>query len=445
MDHSPFPASHPTEQEFILANLRIMPRFDRTLEMRNVWIKGNRIHAMPGDEELQHLRANLRIIDCSRLIGVPPLWNAHTHCALNFFRGLGQIPPPPSGLSMIETVLFPAEKNLTPELIAPLAYAHLVESLQSGVAGVFDHYYFVDGIGKALDRLGMRGFIGETVADLGGAHPGPAAWRRARTQIDGWSFSHRVRPMIAPHAADTTSRTLLTELAKFARQNRIPLHMHLSQTTGEYQRVQAREGQSPVQYANECGALFDQALLVHLVTASDDDLKLLAGSGATAGFCPTSQVIYEKLAPIDSFLRHRLPVVLGTDCAASNDSGNMLAEQKFAALMTKHARMPQDSETILRWTTWNPVALVGMQSELGEIKVGKLADMALFLDDFQFSPNHHFANNLVYSVESRNVRHMLIDGRWALWNQQITQANLNDLRAEYDAAVREILRRIEAP
>jgi cytosine/adenosine deaminase-related metal-dependent hydrolase len=81
---------------------------------------------------------------------------------------------------------------------------------------------------------------------------------------------------------------------------------------------------------------------------------------------------------------------------------------------------------------------------LGEISAGKLADLVIFSDDIQFHPNHDFHNNLVYSSESRNVRHMLIDGKWTLWNSEITQANVNDLKAEYQSAVAEILRRIKA-
>ena len=45
------------------------------------------------------------------------------------------------------------------------------------------------------------------------------------------------------------------------------------------------------------------------------------------------------------------------------------------------------------------------------------------------------ATNLIYSMSSRNVRHVLIDGRFVLLNGRTTLVDEKDLAAEYAAAL----------
>lgn len=230
------------------------------------------------------------VYDASDFLIFPGLVNAHTHSAMGFFRGLGH-----GRQDMIENFLFPAEKSLTPDLLENLSLSYIAAGIRCGVTMFSDHYYFVEGVGRAFESLGVRAIIGETVADLGGAFPGDASVQRMHALIDNWSFSDRIRPSVAPHAADTVSRPLLTKLAQFAVKNGLHLHMHLAQTVGELERVIKREAMSPVRYAQECGALTDKTLAVHLIACSDADINILKKEGTVAGICPVSEVVYEKL------------------------------------------------------------------------------------------------------------------------------------------------------
>ncbi|MEZ4743282.1 MAG: amidohydrolase family protein [Bdellovibrionota bacterium] len=149
------------------------------------------------------------IVDGNGYLVIPGLINAHTHAAMGFFRDLGH-----QRQSMIESFLFPAEKSLYPELIEPLTWSFIYGSLLSGVTCIVDHYYFSKGVGTALEKIGMRGVLGETVADIGGAFPGEDSLNRALEDLESWNFSERIKPAIAPHAADTVSDKLLKKLSK---------------------------------------------------------------------------------------------------------------------------------------------------------------------------------------------------------------------------------------
>ena len=403
-------------------------------------IDGGRIVGVGKKDVLAAQFPALPSLDGRGYAALPGLVNAHVHCPMGFFRGLGH------GIeSMIETFLFPAEKALTPDMTAPLSYSYLVSGLQSGVTCFGEHYYFADGVAQALDRLGLRGVVGETVADLGGAFPGAASLARAKKQLEGWAFSSRVKPAVAPHAADTVSKPLMAELAAMARTHGAPLHLHLSQSAGERARVLAREGVSPVRFAEDAKALGPNTLAVHLVSADEDDVRRLAAHGATAGYCPASQIIYETLAPIALFQKHGVPMALGTDCAASNDGADLIGEMKLAMLLAMDRGLPpasRSAEAAFAMATANGAKAFGLDREIGSLAAGKAADVVFVENSLALLPMPRPLHNFVFSASPRQVRHVLVDGRLVLFDGEPYQVTAADLAAEYVAAVTEIKGRI---
>jgi 5-methylthioadenosine/S-adenosylhomocysteine deaminase len=424
-------------KEFILIASKVWsPEEPDVVKPRNLWIKDGMIAGW-----LDSPNERLPKFAAENYVLIPGLVNAHTHCALNFFRGLGwDSEGDKNGLSLIETVLFPAERNLEPEWIAALSYAHLIEGLFSGVTTVCDHYYFVEGVGKAAASLGMRAFIGETVADLGGAHPGEAAYERALRLIESTSLPSLVKPVIAPHAMDTVSEKLLKRLVDLAKANGLPLHMHLSQTKGERQRVFDRSRCSPVQLADACGALTERSLVVHLVTAKDEDFEILADRDVSVGYCPSSQIIYEELAPIGQFRERGLRVVLGTDCAASNDRGDLMNEMRTAALVSKLAGSKPSLGEVSTWATLNNARWLG--EPLGSLRPGSHADIVFLKDDGFLNPQHKFVNSLVMSGSNQSVEHVMVAGRFALWQKQLVHLSIQEAWRQYQGACKELLKRL---
>jgi 5-methylthioadenosine/S-adenosylhomocysteine deaminase len=378
--------------------------------------------------------------DCSDFIICPGFVNAHTHCAMGFFRGLGH-----GKTEMIETFLFPAEKALTPELLEDLSLSYIAAGIRAGVTLFSDHYYFVEGVGRAIERLGARGIIGETVADLGGAFPGAEATKRMHTMLDRWAFSDRIVPSVAPHAADTVSKKLLTEMGAFAAKHKLHLHMHLAQTTGELHRVQKRESVSPVRYAADCGALSDRTLAVHLIACDDDDIKILKDHNVTAGICPVSEIVYERLPAVDRLFRAGVTTALGTDCAASNDTSDILAEMRiFSLLMRDRGVSLEDygfKETLAAGTV-NGAKLFGKAHVTGLLQEGSAADLVLVNLAVDILPASNPLANLLYSANAGHIDHVLVEGRFILRDRKLTLASEHDVKASYLAAVDTIKKRL---
>lgn len=425
----------------IVGHATIIPGpFHKPLQDAAVVVEQNRIVWVGSTAEAQKRYPAHSFLDATGNVIIPGLFNTHTHVAMGFFRGLGH-----GQSDMIENFLFPAERNLTPELLEPLSYSYILDGLRAGVTSFVDHYYFSHGIGRAFDKMGVRAWLGETVADIGGAFPGVDSWRRAQDLMSAKDLSSRIRFVVAPHATDTVSPALLKEIASWANANNVPLHMHLAQTAGERARVEQRDGRSPVATAAACGALGPNSLVVHLTNVSDEDVALLAQSKSTIGWCPASTVIYDRLAPVQKFIANGIPLAIGTDCAASNDSADVLGELRTAGLFARHAGVPHyalSCDHLLAMATTQPAAVLGMQKELGTLEAGRLADFVILNIRLSALPIENPLANVIYSMGARDVTHVMIDGSWALWNRKLATADENELQQKYLQAVHEITRRV---
>ncbi|MCX6118741.1 MAG: amidohydrolase family protein [Proteobacteria bacterium] len=432
----------PNHKKMLIANTLIVPGFKLpVIHDGCILIEDNLIKDIgPSNQLLDKYKLSVPVIDGSGFIIMPGLFNSHTHVAMGFFRGLGH------GIeSMIESFLFPAEKSLTPELLEPLSYSYIFDGLKSGVTSFVDHYYFSKGVANAFEKFGVRGWIGETIADLGGAFPGRASFERARDLIDNQHFSNLIRHVIAPHATDTISMELLTEVSSFAAKNGLPIHMHLAQTRGETARVAQRDQMTPVEKAYRCGALTDQSLVVHLTDVNASDLNRIKESKATFGWCPGSTVIYENLAPIKDIFERDIPVAIGTDCAASNDSSDILQELRTGFLFAKDRNIDQAKikpEKLLSFATTIPAKTLGMEDKMGTLEVGKFADIVCLKRSLSSEPSENIHSNLIFSMGARDVRHVMIDGRWRLWNSELVGLSHRTLQEDYITAVNEINRRV---
>ncbi|NQZ01673.1 MAG: amidohydrolase family protein [Bdellovibrionales bacterium] len=345
---------------------------------------------------------------------VPGFVNAHTHMSLSFLREIAH------GTSeMIQNVFFPMEGTLTDEEINLFAFPSLAGSIKSGVTTFVDHYYKIEAVEKAILEVGARGFLAETLADLGGAMPkrvSPSSVLSSETHVS--KKSALIKKILGPHAADTVSQEYMTEIGEFAAKHGVPIHMHLSQTIKEREFCLAKYKMSPVELAKACNVLGKKTLAVHLSSVSESDLEILAQSGCYVGLCPTSQVIYEDLAPLASFFEKGLPCVLGTDCAASHDSMDILSELKSLYLFCRHQKVEIDAKQILK-TVWDhPAEWLGVK--LGKLHEGFLADIVFLERGLECEPCYDPHLQLIATLTSRHVRDVLVQGEFVLKDRQFT-------------------------
>ncbi len=390
----------------------------------------------PLDYATKHF-SSFKLINLSNKIILPSFVNSHTHVAMGFFRGFGH-----GKKTLIEKFLFPAEKNLSAELIKPLCYSYIAAGIKSGVSFFNDHYYFSKKVAEALDDFGVRGAVGETIADLGGAFPtSKKDFAKIKKAIENWPFSKKIIPLLAPHAADTVSPELMRDIAEFAEKLDLPIHLHLSQTLGERTRVFKKHKISPVMLALKNNLLGPKTLAVHLISADKKDFEILKKTKTYIGFCPSSQIIYEHLAPIEHFSLSQ--TCLGTDAAACNDSGDIMSELNLAALLLRdRSKKSVDSKKVLNMVWENPYRFLGLEKSFGKIAEGFSADFAFLETDISVEPfSDQFLQNILYTFKSRHVSDVMVAGEFILKDYVLTKIDEKTARSDYLEAVSEIQKR----
>jgi 5-methylthioadenosine/S-adenosylhomocysteine deaminase len=204
----------------------------------------------------------------------------------------------------------------------------------------------------------------------------------------------------------------------------VPTHIHVAETRDEVEMLRARTGKRHVEWLASLGALGPDLQLVHCVWVDDAELDLIAGSGALVVHCPVSNMyLASGAAPVHKMLDRGIPVALGTDGPASNNSQDLLETLKVAVLLAKVSS--GDATTLspmkaLRMVTVAGARLLGRE-DLGRIVPGARADITLVnLNNVRSMPVHRPDSALVYNASGPDVHTVIVDGRVLLDGGRLT-------------------------
>jgi cytosine/adenosine deaminase-related metal-dependent hydrolase len=166
-----------------------------------------------------------------------------------------------------------------------------------------------------------------------------------------------------------------------ARSLGVRLHTHGSETVEEEQFCHERFGSGPTDYLESVGWLGEDVWMAHCVHMSDSDLAKFAATGTGVAHCPSSNArLGTGIARLPEMVAADVPVGLGVDGTASNESGSLGTELR-AALLFARARLGPTALTarqVLRLATMGGARVLGREADIGSIEVGKLADLAVW-------------------------------------------------------------------
>ncbi len=81
-----------------------------------------------------------------------------------------------------------------------------------------------------------------------------------------------------------------------------------------------------------------------------------------------------------------------------------------------------DVRQMMRMLTVDGARVLGLERLTGSIEVGKRADLVLFdANRLEATPAHDMASNLIYSMNGRMARDVLVDGEILVRNGKLTR------------------------
>jgi 8-oxoguanine deaminase len=397
--------------------------------------------------------------DASDSVLLPGLINTHHH----FYQTLTRAYPEALNKELFPWLksLYKVWANIQPEMIAVSTELALSELLLSGCTTASDHHYlFPSQLENAIDiqveeakKLGMRVVLTRGSMSLGEKDGGLPPQSVVQTKDQIISDSERLiktyhdssegsmtQIALAPCSPFSVSTDLMIETAQLSRQYDVRLHTHLAETIDEENYCLEKFGLRTVDYLESVDWLSDRTWLAHGIHFNKEEIRMLGKAGVGICHCPSSNMMLAS--GICHSLEHEEAgsiIGLGVDGSASNDGSNMISELRQAMYLQRlrYGASKITHQQAYNWATKGSAVLLGRR-DIGELAVGKQADLALFkLDEMRFSGSHDSLAALLLCGAQKADR-VMIAGKWKVEDGKINGKDENVLINRHSNAAKKL-------
>ena len=419
-------------------------------EPTDVLVVGDRIRVI-GDGAARAAPPDARVVEGSgHHLLLPGLINGHFHSPVNHMKGA--LPSLPLELFMLyESPALDALRPTPREAYVRTLLA-AVEMLRTGTTAVQDDAFFVphptpdivDAVMEAYRDVGIRAtvaldqpelpeldklpFLSELLPhDLRVELEAPPSFGRddllaaVNHLVGNWhgAADGRLGVAVSVSAPQRVSPEYFAELDAISRRHGLPLYAHMLET--KLQRVLKDEqprfgGRSLVRYTADLGLLSERMNVIHAVWVDDDDLDLIAASGAAVAHNPISNLrLGSGTMPFRAIRDRGIPICLGVDEAIADDAVNMWGVAKAAGLVHNVTDPDPDhwpsAAEVLDCLFRGGARAMLKGDDLGSVAEGRLADLALVdLHTLPFTPLNDLARQLVFCENGSSVRMTVVAG-----------------------------------
>lgn len=393
-------------------------------------------------------------IDATDCLVTPGLINTHHH----LFQNLTRAYPPMTGKPLFGWLqsLYPLWRGLDTESAYLSAWVGLAELALSGCTTSTDHLYLHPrGSGDLLSAeieaardLGIRfhptrGSMSLSEKD-GGLPPDDvvadddeilAACDDAVARHHDRSFGAMTRVALAPCSPFTVTEQLMVCSAELAERLDVRMHTHFAENSEDDTYALERFGCRPTEYLERTGWMTDRAWLAHCVTPNSEEIARLGHAGVGVAHCPSSNMILSSgIAPIVELLAAGVHVGLGVDGSSSADSASLWIEARQAMLLAKlrGGAATGTARMVLEIATRGGAACLGRTGELGELRAGAVADIAVWP-----LTGPAFAGALADPIEAWlrcgpvTARHTVVHGRVVVRDGELVHPDTDDRLAAH--------------
>jgi 5-methylthioadenosine/S-adenosylhomocysteine deaminase len=381
-------------------------------------------------------------IDASGHILMPGIVNTHCHAADSLFRGLVE------NLTLepwLQTVWKAEGAILNPDTSRLGSVLGFAELLLSGVTSVTDMFWYPFETVAAARQVGLRVSTGGIFFDPAGVTALSIDKRVAEAErfFDEFDKAEDVFAAAMPHGAYTVSPENLKAAWAVSHKCGGLFCTHCAETRAEQLDIQTRYGRSVVRHLDHLGCLDGRTVLAHCVHLDDEELDIVARTGAHVAHNPMSNMkLASGFARVPEMLDRGINVSLGTDGPLSGNDLDMWMALRLAATIHKGFTGRPDlvsTRQAFDMLTINGARALGAADRIGSLEPGKFADMVLV--DIKrphavpmFDPMTH----LVYSTNKSDVRHVFLGGEQVVRDGQLTRMSIDDTLATIESMVPKI-------
>ncbi|HEY0170955.1 MAG TPA: amidohydrolase family protein [Pyrinomonadaceae bacterium] len=441
----------------------VLPVTSGPIEGGAVAVEGTRVAGVGARAELEERFPSAPVEDFGEAVILPGFVNCHTHLELTAMRGFLE-PEEGDFFAWLRRVTVSRGEHMSAEDLYASAAWGAVEAARAGITCVGDASDSGAPVMRALRDAGLRGVVFQEAFGPD-ARSAAAQFDVARAKVDALRGGET--PLVAlglsPHAPYSVAPKLLGMLARYAKDERLPLMMHAAESEAEQDLMLEGGGifaaafaargfefdtphTTTVRHLADLGVLDARPLLAHCVRVDAGDVELLKRHGAGVAHCPKSNAkLGHGRAPLASMLGAGVSVGLGSDSVASNNTCDLLEEARFAVLGSRAAGetveggRALDASDALRMMTRGGAEAMNLQHLTGALAEGLEADLvAVRLDAAHLTPAYDPSAALAFSASGRDVLLTVVAGREVFRDGRVTTLDEIALRAR----VRDLARRL---
>ena len=394
------------------------------------------------------------IVDARGCVVTPGLVNTHLH----LFQTLTRAVPAAQDAALFGWLrtLYPIWGRMGPDDIRLSTQIGLAELALSGCTCSSDHLYLfpngarLDDSIQAAAEIGIRFTATRGAMSIGESKGGlpPDALVEAESAI--LKDSERliaafhdpnpgamVQVALAPCSPFSVSRELMRDAAILARDKGVRLHTHLAENDEDIAYSLENFGMLPGDYAESLGWTGDDVWHAHCVKLSDKEIDLFARTGTGVAHCPCSNArLASGIAPVRRMRDAGVPVGLGVDGSASNDSSHLGLEARQAMLVARlqGGAAAMGAREALEIATLGGARVLG-RDDIGALEPGKRADLVLWdISELPTAGQWDPVAALIFCAPIR-PRAVYVEGRAVVQDHRLQTADPRRLTEQARAAI----------
>jgi 5-methylthioadenosine/S-adenosylhomocysteine deaminase len=391
------------------------------------------------------------VVDASGAIVVPGFVQAHVHLCQSLFRGLAD---DMDVVDWLRRRIWPLEQALDGPALRSAARLAIAEMLLSGTTAALtiETVHGTEEVLGAVMETGFRAVGGKAMMDRlepGTEMVGETTDEAIQRSLELLRAFHgagdgRIHYAFCPRGARNATDELWALTVRLAEEHDARIHTHAAENRAQTARLAATSGGTDVAYLQSLGVLSPRTVLAHCVWVTDEEVAMLASSGATVAHCPSSNLkLASGFAPVPEMLAAGVNVGLGADGTPCNDNLDMFTEMRLAALIHKPRVGPEGMAAldVLEMATIRGARALGLEDRIGSIEPGKRADLVVVRRDglhAQPGGDRDPVGQLVYELRSSDVDTVIVDGRPLVRGGELTEMDPDELRARASESVRRV-------
>ena len=352
------------------------------------------------------------VVDAGGDLVMPGMVNPHCHMAMTLFRGLGEDVD-----DRLFRYMLPLERKfMRPEPVRAGTALAALELIEGGVTTVADMYYFETEVGRVVDAAGIRGVIGQTIANFDPPDHKSFDEGFALTEqlVAEFAGHDRIIPSIAPHAPYSTGMETMARIARWAEDHPdVPVQLHLAETDDELRWAATNHGMRPVEVVEKAGLLRKGLICAHCLHVDEADIERMAHARvAVAHNARSNGKAGRGIAPVEAMRAAGIPVGISTDGAMSGNTLDLFSQFAPVSMFQKllgHSRKPMPAVEVIRMATIEGAKVLGLDMKIGSLEPGKKADLIrVDLSAPRLQPIYDIYSTLVFATMPTDVRDVMV-------------------------------------